>query len=104
MEPRTALAVIPIAKPCPLTWESLRGDDRVRFCDVCRTHVHNLSAMTSAEAGKFVTEAKHLPCITYQQTTDGRIRTLDYQSPTRSPWPRRWRRIVALAAVLAGCV
>jgi len=45
-----AVDCIEIDTPCDVTWESLRGDDRVRHCDKCRQNVYNLEAMDRQEA------------------------------------------------------
>ena len=44
------LARVAIASPCTADWNTMAGDERRRFCTSCRLHVHDLSAMTAAEA------------------------------------------------------
>ena len=46
---RTALDVIDIPRPCSQPWDTMKGDERRRFCEACGLHVHNLSAMTAQE-------------------------------------------------------
>jgi hypothetical protein len=41
---------IPIASPCGADWTTMRPSDRKRFCDTCKKHVHDLSAMSKDEA------------------------------------------------------
>ncbi len=38
-----------ISKPCPADWDAMTGDAKRRFCEHCRLHVHNLTAMDEAE-------------------------------------------------------
>ncbi len=37
---------ISIASPCKADWNSMSGNDEVRFCEHCNLSVHNLSALT----------------------------------------------------------
>jgi len=32
--------------PCTADWDSMTGNDQVRFCEHCAKDVHNISAMT----------------------------------------------------------
>jgi hypothetical protein len=43
---------IPIASPCGADWTTMKPSDRnrKRFCDTCKKHVHDLSAMSKDEA------------------------------------------------------
>ncbi len=43
-----------IASPCPASWDSMTGDDRARFCGLCRLNVYDLTAMSPGEAEAFV--------------------------------------------------
>lgn len=38
-----------ISSPCPVSWDSMDGDDRVRFCGKCRLNVYNLTQMSPEE-------------------------------------------------------
>ncbi len=64
-----------IASPCTADWTDMRGNDRVRFCQHCELSVHNLSAMTTAEAVKLVAAARGRICVRYYQQPDGSIQT-----------------------------
>lgn len=46
-----------VAAPCSAKWEEMRGDEKTRFCEQCSLHVHNLTAMSAAEAEMLL--AKH---------------------------------------------
>ncbi|MEN9798124.1 MAG: hypothetical protein RL653_1820 [Pseudomonadota bacterium] len=67
---------IQVESPCPLSWSTLEGTDRLRFCLQCRNVVHNLSAMTRAEAAE-VTKQEGTVCVAYVPKRDGSVRTLD---------------------------
>jgi len=41
---------IPIPTPCGADWTAMKPGDRMRFCDACKKHVHDLSAMKEDEA------------------------------------------------------
>ena len=38
-----------ISSPCPLSWENLVGDNRVRYCGQCKLNVYNLAEMSPEE-------------------------------------------------------
>jgi hypothetical protein len=63
-----------IAKPCPKRWEELSGDSKCRFCEHCQLHVHNLSAMTEHERGRFLVERTgERTCVRYALRPDETI-------------------------------
>lgn len=41
---------IQVKTPCGRDFEAMRREGKKRFCEACRTHVHDLSSMTRAEA------------------------------------------------------
>ncbi len=44
-----------ITKPCPASWDAMEpGPNGSRFCAVCEKHVHDLGAMTEAQARSLV--------------------------------------------------
>ena len=57
------LEQIRVREPCTADWDRMSGDDRVRFCEGCQSHVHNLSAMTRDEAERLVCEAAGRLCV-----------------------------------------
>jgi len=77
MPTTTPLDVIRIEEPCSQDWGQMTGDERVRFCEGCRKHVHNLSAMTRDEAERLVCEQAGELCVRYEQTPAGGVRTLE---------------------------
>ncbi len=45
----TGKQLLKIASPCSLYWKDLKGNSKVRFCDVCNKNVHNVCNMPKAE-------------------------------------------------------
>ena len=64
-----------IAAPCSADWDSMFGDERVRFCAQCKLNVYNLSEMTKAEAEILIARAEDRLCIRYYRRRDGSILT-----------------------------
>mgnify|MGYP003386022377 CR=1 FL=1 len=64
-----------VAAPCPITWESMVGDERVRHCSGCSRNVYNISDMSSAEAESFFEENGTSQCIRLFRRQDGTVMT-----------------------------
>jgi hypothetical protein len=80
----------------------MKGDERTRFCEACGLHVHNLSAMTAEAAAKCVAGGGGRVCVSFERTSDGGVRTLDYE---RIAKPRRrgiWVLMSVVGAILIG--
>jgi hypothetical protein len=71
------LGRLSIAAPCPASWDGMRGDDRVRFCDGCQLNVYNLSGMTTAEATALVSGSEGRLCTRFFRRADGTVLTRD---------------------------
>lgn len=105
---------VEIPEPCHADWDAMRPEDRGRFCFECKTKVHDLSAMTEAEAERFLERtACEEVCISYRHAADG---TIVFREPAPRPAPvvplsrlRRPRKVAAavagvgMAAALAAC-
>ena len=74
---RLHLEQIQISSPCSVPWDSMRGDDRVRFCRECRQNVFNVEAMTRAEAERLIAEREGRVCIRMLRRPDGTVVTAD---------------------------
>jgi Carboxypeptidase regulatory-like domain len=70
-----ALENVRIASPCPTNWESMTGDERVRFCAECKLNVYNLSDMTRREAEQLITTHEGRLCVRFYRRPDGTIIT-----------------------------
>lgn len=75
--PRINLNVLDVPNPCSVPWDSMRGDDRVRFCRQCDKHVYHLSNMTRPEAERLVAEHEGELCVQFYRRRDGTVVTAD---------------------------
>jgi ankyrin repeat protein len=66
-----SLDQITIPEPCDADWDSMAGNDQVRFCEHCNLHVNNLSSMTRPNAIRLVARSKGRLCVRYIQGLDG---------------------------------
>ncbi len=64
-----------VAAPCNVDWDSMFGDERVRFCGQCKLNVYNLSEMTRSEAELLVARSEGRLCVRYYRRRDGSIIT-----------------------------
>ena len=78
-----------IASPCPTTWESMAGDERVRFCTRCNLNVYNFAGMTGDEVRELMLRTEGRVCARLYRRADGTL------------WTRRRIRRVAAAAIAA---
>ncbi|MEP4078813.1 hypothetical protein [Haloferula sp.] len=70
----SALDRLKLSFRCPADWEAMEGDERKRFCSHCQKDVHNLSAMSRAEAATVVAEGSRL-CVRMLRRADGSLVT-----------------------------
>ncbi len=75
------------------------GTDRLRFCEHCNLSVHDVSAMTRAEAESLVRASKGRLCLRFHRDEEGRVRTAD--APAIVPITRRAARVAAGAMAIA---
>jgi hypothetical protein len=85
---------ISIASPCSKSWEQMQGTSQKRFCDSCRKHVYDLSAMRYDEV-KELLEREVPPCVRLYQRADGTVLTADCPVGRE----RRWKKIRRLASL-----
>jgi hypothetical protein len=93
---------ITIPTPCPMDWNGMSGNDRMRFCDSCGKHVYNFAAMTSSEASALIRGQEGEVCGRLSRQSGGTVITAD--SPLEAlTAPRRWQlHIRTIMAVIAG--
>ena len=72
---KTLLDDVRVASPCSAFWADMKGDDRVRHCELCRKNVFNLSDMSRKDAEALIVEKEGNLCVRYHQRTDGTILT-----------------------------
>lgn len=68
---------VKIASPCGANWNEMRGDERQKYCAMCRLNVYNLSEMTRAEAESFLINSEGRVCLRVFRRTDGSVITKD---------------------------
>lgn len=92
---------ISIASPCSVPWESMAGDERIRFCQKCNLSVYNISELSSKEVVDLLELQNHLgsklPCMRLFKRADGTVLTGDCPIGVRrlEHVRRLWRRIAA---------
>ena len=65
MSKKSFIDSIRVASPCSQDWDSMHGNDQVRFCDHCAKRVNNLSQMTTKDALRLVRRSNGRLCIRY---------------------------------------
>jgi hypothetical protein len=91
-----------IATPCPVSWDQMTGDNRVRFCDHCRLNVYNISELSKLEAQKLIASQEGRLCARLFRRADGTILTKDCPVGLRALRLRVSRRVAAVLAAVAG--
>ncbi len=67
---------IRVASPCPVSWDSMHGDDRSRRCDQCSLMVYNISGLKNVEVANLIQKSdKERVCIRLRRRTDGTVIT-----------------------------
>ena len=52
-----------ISSPCPMKWNDLTGNDRIRYCGQCKLNVYNLAEMPDAEVDALVRKTEGRLCV-----------------------------------------
>lgn len=66
---------ITVPTPCTVDWNTMQGDDKVRFCSQCKLNVHNLSAMSQTEAENLMDASEGRLCVRFYRRLDGTVVT-----------------------------
>jgi hypothetical protein len=77
MKTNSIIDDIQIAKPCPISWDGMSGDERVRFCGDCKKHVYNIAEMTRKEAERLIVDTEGKACVRLFRRADGTVITDD---------------------------
>jgi len=88
------LDALQLATPCNVSWDSMDGDERVRFCDQCSKSVYNLFFFSRAEAEALLRTKGEL-CVRMFRRADGAVITGDCPAPPRK---KRSRKLLVLGA------
>ena len=94
MSTKNFLDSLTIPSPCTADWNSMVGNDQVRFCEHCSLEVHNLSLMTRNQAQRLVARSNGRLCVRYHHDSAGKPLTL----PVRQKLHRINRRVSRIAA------
>lgn len=101
-EQRDLLARLRVASPCRVGWETMTGDERVRFCQACSLHVYNFSEMTADEVRALISRAEERVCGRLYRRADGTVITRDCPVGLRAVRRRMARAATAsLAAIIS---
>lgn len=100
---------IRVATPCPVSWEEMTGDNRVRFCGECQLNVYNFAELTRTEAEDLLRTAERRICGRLYRRADGTIITKDCPVGLRAVRRRvakvataAFAALVSLASAAAG--
>jgi hypothetical protein len=90
-----------IATPCSVSWESMNGNEKARFCSQCKLQVYDISKLTRREAVSLITSSEGRICGRLYRRADGTLLTRDCPVGLRA-LRRRVARVAGatLAAVL----
>lgn len=94
---------------CPVKWDTLRGDERERFCEQCGHRVSNLSVMSTAERQDLLARAgQERICASFYVRLSGERVTPEKPLTTEERSRVRQLGVAALSAgalaLAAGCV
>ena len=89
-----------VASPCPISWEKMNGNDRVRFCQLCNLSVYNIAELTRREATALIAETEGRICARLFRRTDGTVITRDCPVGLRAIRRRVARQTAAVFAAL----
>ena len=89
-----------IATPCPISWEQMTGDSRVRFCDHCQLNVYNISELSPSEAESLIALTEGRLCARLFRRADGTVLTKDCPVGLRALRMRVTKRTAAIFATI----
>lgn len=94
---------IRIASPCHVSWESMTGTERARFCSQCKLHVYDFARLSRKEAVALVTNTQGRVCGRLHRRADGTILTSDCPVGLRAIRRRVARMAGAGLAAILSC-
>jgi ankyrin repeat protein len=71
MSAKDLLDTIRVESPCEVSWDSMIGNDQVRFCEHCNLTVSDLSQLSRKRALRLVRASKGRLCVRYYRRPDG---------------------------------
>src|SRR5258705_4584695 len=67
MSNKDVFAQINISSPCTADWDSMIGNDQIRFCQHCQLSVHNLSQISDKQLRRLIAKTQSRLCVRYAQ-------------------------------------
>lgn len=97
---------IMISAPCPISWDTMEGDNRVRHCSGCSKNVYNISDLTDREAEDFLQSiaGTNNHCMRFVRRSDGKVMTDNCPRGLRVIRDRVRKSWQCVAAALASLV
>ena len=65
---RKDLIQLRIASPCSVDWDSMIGNDRVRFCEHCRLSVHHVDSLNRKQLRRLIARSHGRLCVNYTRS------------------------------------
>jgi hypothetical protein len=62
---------ITVQEPCPVAWETMKGDRFVRFCSVCELHVYSFAGLQPDEIVALLNQHEGKLCAQFYARPDG---------------------------------
>jgi hypothetical protein len=92
---------IRIATPCPIGWEQMTGDNRVRFCELCQLNVYNIAELSRTETEALIASTEGRICARMYRRADGTVLTKDCPVGLRALRLRVSKKVAAVFAAIA---
>src|SRR5690349_20507743 len=68
MSRRDFIQQLRIASPCSVDWDSMIGNDRVRFCEHCRLSVHHVDSLSRKQLRRLIARSHGRVCVNYTRS------------------------------------
>ena len=94
------LESISIASPCRADWQSMTGNEQVRYCRECQLNVYNLAGMSRTEAEALLQNAEGRVCVRLFRRADGTVLTRDCPVGIQALHRRKISRLHRMAAAV----
>ncbi len=92
-----------VQRRCSLDWDDLPGDEGARYCDRCKTVVHDLDAMSVSEVQVLLKEHPDGFCGTFVRPRGEGFVVPGSSGRRLASVPKGGMAAVVLASVLSGC-
>lgn len=64
---RDSASELRITSPCDVPWDSMIGNDRIRFCEHCQLTVHNIDRASPKQIRRLIARSRGRLCVNYFQ-------------------------------------